>query len=96
MSERAKNECELRVLLRLRNRLRASFNLVEVQCRGGHQQHDAKRDDAIGQVQHWDLSGWFSPDRFFFFNVENCSMYLHVSFSPVEEGKTILCRCLLQ
>ena len=60
------NQCELRVFPRLQNSPRASFNLVEVQCRGGHQQHDAKRDDAVGQVQHWDLSGWPSPGQFGF------------------------------
>ena len=35
--------------------LQVSLNLVEVQGRGGHQQHDAKRDDAVSHTEHRDL-----------------------------------------
>jgi len=36
------NECELHGAPKFQNILPASFNFVEVQSRGGHQQHDAK------------------------------------------------------
>ena len=35
--------------------LQVSLNLVEVQGRGGDQQHNAKRGDAVSHIEHRDL-----------------------------------------
>ena len=44
--------------------VRESFNLVEVERRAGHEQHDAEGEDAVGRIQHWDLQGFGTEAAF--------------------------------
>ena len=47
--------------------VRESFNLVEVERRAGHEQHDAEGDDAVGRIQQWHLQGFGTEAAFGFF-----------------------------
>ena len=44
--------------------VRESFNLVEVERRAGHEQHDAEGEDAVGRIQHWHLQGFGTEAAF--------------------------------